>query len=100
MLTKPKFTVLGMLRLLLHLYPLRFNFAVLGGGLVFVSYGIYLNEREVDYETWTYLGAMFCGLVSMMCLYPADPYEIYTPVTWPGKLLAISSSGCVSFFFG
>lgn len=82
-----------MLRLLLHLYPLRFNFGVMGMGLAFVSYGIYINEREVDHETWDYLGAMFSGLVAMMCLYPADPYEIYTPATWPGKLLAITASG-------
>lgn len=29
----------------------------------------------------------------LFCRYPADPFNIYMPATWPGKLLAISASG-------
>ena len=68
---KPKFTLGGMLRLVLHLYPVRFNLSFILMGMLFFSYAIYLFEREANDEVWTYPGAMFSALVAMMCLYVA-----------------------------
>ncbi len=70
----------------------------------FPGYCIYILEREASPELFNLATSQFLSLQCVATGWASDTYDVYDPVTWPGKMVCITAtlSGLIltSFIIG
>jgi len=97
--THPTFNTFLSWKMIFYVHPILFIAGSLLSSWLVLAYTVYVFERELQPASFTYGISFYIIMNSLLTSWGDDTFDIYTPVTWPAKIICIFSVVLGVFWF-